>query len=242
MSPFVEETVRAFQLNGIDLAALGLAWARCLPVVTLVPAFGMRALPTPARAVLGLALAASFSPALAKGIEIDRSLPWVLLALIEVLRGLPIAIAAAIPLWAATSAGGLIDGLRGAQVDLSSPVVEGRTGQTGILFSLMAAFLFLATGGPAHVAHTLLAPLSSLSPLALTIFDLTRGISLAIAIAAPLIAASLILEIAFGFVAKAATPSQIHSLVAPLRSIALLGILGISLERIEAFLALQMPR
>jgi len=242
MSPFVEETARAFQANGVDLAALGLAWARCLPVVTLVPAFGMRALPAPARAVLGIALAASFSPALAHSVPVDRSLPWVVLALIEVIRGLPIAISAAVPLWAATSAGGLFDSLRGAQLDLTSPVVEGRTGQTGILFSLMAALLFLATGGPAHVAHVLLAAPSSFGPLALTVFDLTRGISLAIAIAAPLIAASVILEIAFGFIAKAATPSQIHALVAPLRSVALLGILGLSLERIEAFLALQMPK
>ena len=49
--------------SGIDLAPLGLAWARATPSATLIPAFGLRALPVPARAILGLALAACIFPA-----------------------------------------------------------------------------------------------------------------------------------------------------------------------------------
>ena len=241
MSPFVTETAKALEASGIDLSALGLAWARCLPVVTLVPAFGMRALPAPARAVLGIALAASFSPALSAATMSTHGLPWVAAALVEVVRGLPIAISAAVPLWAATSAGGLIDGLRGAQVDVSSPVVEGRTGVVGVLFSILASLLFLIGGGAAHVAQSLVSAPPSFGPVLLVVHALTEGIGLAVALAAPLIGASIVLEVAFGLIAKAASPSQIHALVAPLRAIALLGILGLSLERIEAFLALQMP-
>src|SRR5580700_3879875 len=103
--PSVVGTVAdAFAQSGIDLAALGLAWARVMPAVTLVPAFGLRALPAPARAVMGLAFAASIFPAMAP-VAAGATQPWALLAVVEIVRGLPVALAAAIPLWAATMAG-----------------------------------------------------------------------------------------------------------------------------------------
>src|SRR5262245_54756402 len=95
------EIVRAFEATGVDLAAVGLAWARAAPVVTLVPAFGLRALPAPARAAIGLGLAACIFPALAPAAR-ESQAPWALLLLWQMARGLPIAIAAAVPLWAAT--------------------------------------------------------------------------------------------------------------------------------------------
>src|SRR5439155_11263565 len=103
----LDEVTKTLQARGIDLAALGLAWARAMPAVTLIPAFGLRALPTPARAVLGLALAASIFPALVP--IASRDVPWALAAIEQIFSGLPIAIAAAVPLWAATMAGGLVD-------------------------------------------------------------------------------------------------------------------------------------
>src|SRR4051812_6881887 len=97
-----------------ELAAFGLAWARVMPAVTIVPAFGLKALPTPARGILGLALAAGIYPAIVPIVVAERATPWFLLALEQILMGLPVALAAAIPLWAATMAGGLVDTLRGA--------------------------------------------------------------------------------------------------------------------------------
>src|SRR5262249_28078098 len=87
-----------------DLASFGLAWARATPVITLVPAFGLRAIPAPARGVLALALAASVYPAVHPASVTSHPLPWALAALLEMLRGLPVALATAIPLWSATMA------------------------------------------------------------------------------------------------------------------------------------------
>ena len=131
MPSVVGTIAEAFAGAGIDLGALGLAWARAMPAVTLVPAFGLRALPAPARAVMALAFAACVFPALAP-VAATSSLPWIVLALTEVARGLPIAVAAAVPLWAATMAGGVADALRGAQETPSVPTVEGKATPLGV--------------------------------------------------------------------------------------------------------------
>jgi flagellar biosynthesis protein FliR len=230
------EVVRAFDKEGIDLAALGLAWARATPAVTLVPAFGLRALPAAARAVLGLAFAACVFPALAP-IARTHDAPWVLLAMGELLRGIPVALAAAIPLWAATMAGGVIDSLRGAQDATSSPAVEGRPTTLGVPMSLLASAIFLSTGGPARVVAALATRGIPAHPILAAAHDLVAGITLAVAVAGPLVAAGLVLEIAAALVARAASPAQIHALLAPLRAIGVLALVGIVLDRAMGVIA-----
>jgi type III secretory pathway component EscT len=235
--------VRAFGFasgaSGVDLAGLGLAWARTAPAVTLVPAFGLRALPAPARAVLGLALAGCIYPALTPTVR-DTPAPWAALLLWQIARGIPVALAAAIPLWAATMAGGVIDALRGAQDNVSSPVVEGRATPLGVPLVLLASAIFLETGGPAHVAAALAAPPTT-PPLAAAAHDLVSGITLAVAIAGPLLAASIVLEIAGALVGRAASPAQVHTLLAPLRALGILAVLAVVLDRAARVLATAMP-
>jgi flagellar biosynthesis protein FliR len=227
----------AFHLHDIDLTALGLAWARTLPVVTLVPAFGLRALPTSARAVIALALALSVVPAVHAVRLPGADLPMVLVVLTEALRGLPLAIAAATPIWAATQAGGLMDNLRGGGADSSLPIVEGKATSLGVLYSVMASSLFLGGGGPARIAQALAE--TDAGPLLLLhiVRTLTQGITLSVAIATPLLTASVVLEVASTLIARAAAPTQISALLAPLRSIALLFLAAFSLERVSWLLA-----
>src|ERR1700677_1150573 len=92
----------AFLSAGIDLAALGLACGRLLPIVILVPAFRLRALPAPARAAHAPALGAAVGPAVGvAGAGSARCL------LDEVTRGLSVANTAAVAHWAATMTGGV---------------------------------------------------------------------------------------------------------------------------------------
>jgi flagellar biosynthetic protein FliR len=252
----LEEVVRAFARQGVDLASLGLAWARATPAVTLVPAFGLRAVPGPGRAVLALGFAASIVPAIAlasttPGAPVAQAVvaahageSWLVLALTEVLRGLPVALAAAIPLWAATMAGGVADALRGSQETASAPTVEGRASPLGIPLSLLASAIFLQTGGPARVAWALasLPAASAGAGLWLAVaHDLTAGISLAVALGAPLLAASVVIEVAGALIARAASPAQIHALLAPVRALGMLGVLAIVIDRLADALANAMP-
>ena len=232
----------AFRERGVDLARLGMAWARATPVVTLVPAFGLKALPTAARGVLALALAAAIFPALPPAPPADGPM-WVGL-IGQVLRGVPVAIAAAVPLWAATMAGGVVDALRGTSDTSPAPTVEGGATPMGIAFSLLACSMFFATGGPARVAGVLALPVADsvpALPATLTVLrvtqDFTGGITIAVALAAPLLAASVVVEVAGALIARAAAPAQLHLLLAPLRALALLGVLAIVLTKMSEVLA-----
>jgi type III secretory pathway component EscT len=228
------------RLSSTELEGLGLAWARFAPTLAIVPAFGLKALPVAARGILGIALAAGIAPALAP-IVAERAAPWIALALEQIVLGLPVAIASAIPLWAATMAGGMVDTLRGAQESTGFSVVEGgRTSPLGVLLSLLASVVFLSTGGPARVAEALAQTTLVTPPILAASRALTGGITLAVAIGAPLLAASVVLEVAFALVARAASPAQIHALLAPLRALALLAVAAIVLERLAAFLALAV--
>lgn len=226
---------QAFRERGVDLARVGLAWARASPAVALVPAFGLRALPTAARGVLGLALAATIFPALPP--VAAHAGPFWLSAVQEALSGLPIATAAAIPLWAATMAGGVADTLRGSNETHPAPTVEGEASPMGIAFSLLAGAMFLATGGASRIAAALAAPAAPFPPLLRVTEDLAAGIAIAVAIGAPLLAASIVIEVAGALIARAATPAQLHLLLAPLRALALLAVLAITLQRMSEVLA-----
>ncbi len=224
-----------------DLQGIGLAWARFGPTLAIVPAFGLRALPVSARGILGLALAAGIYPAL-EPILVDRaSTPWWLLAVEQIVLGLPVAIAAAVPLWAATMAGGLIDSLRGAQEGPGLSVVEGnRASPIGTLLSLLASIIFLTTGGPARVAASLATTVLPEHPLLTATHTIVAGIGLAIAIGGPLLAAAIVLEIAFALIARAASPSQVHALLAPLRALGILSVIALVIDRVAELIALSV--
>jgi flagellar biosynthetic protein FliR len=236
MPSIVSTLADSLARSGIDLGALGLAWARAMPAVTIVPAFGLRALPVPARAVMGLALAASIFPALTP-VAGASSQPWALLALVEVARGLPVAVAAAVPLWAATMAGGVADALRGSQETPSVPTVEGRATPVGIPMSLLACAIFLSTGGPARVAMALALRPTDRQPFLAAAANIVDGISLAVALGGPLLAASVVVEIAAALIARAASPAQVHALLAPLRALGTLAVMAVVFERVAVVLA-----
>jgi flagellar biosynthesis protein FliR len=240
----------ALTRSGLDLGSVGLAWARATPTVAIVPAFGLRALPAGARAVLALALAMTVFPALTPiqlpgyGHDPASGAAWPVAALGEMALGLPVAIAAAVPLWAATMAGGVADALRGgpAQGSPSAPTVEGGATPLGVPFSILASAIFLATGGPARVALALAVSTSADHPVLAAVGDLTAGITLAVALAGPLLAASVVIEVAGALVARAAAPAQLHLLLAPLRALGLLVVLALSLERMAIVLASAVER
>jgi type III secretory pathway component EscT len=247
---FLSTIADALTHTGVDLAAIGLAWARATPAVAIVPAFGLRALPVGARAVIALALAVTVFPALAPlqapGYlhDLASGAGWPLAALGEMVLGLPVAIAAAVPLWAATMAGGIGDALRGAaaQGSPSAPTVEAGATPLGVPLSILASAIFLSTGGPARVVLALAAPASEHHPVLRAVEDLTAGINLAVSVAGPLLAASVVIEVAGALVARAASPAQLHLLLAPLRALALLVMLALSLERVAMVLATAVER
>lgn len=227
-----EAMVRVFHTEGLDLGALGLAWARVAPAIVLVPAFGLRATPAAFRTALGLLLAASIAPALP---AIAPEGPWAGALLRELLRGLPLALSAALPIWIATMTGGVVDALRGAQDGASLPVLDGKQGALGALWSLIACVGFLSSGGPARVAMAAIEPPAGLGALT-ALWSLSSGVTIAVAVAAPVLGAALLVEVALALVARAATPASLSSVLSIGRGAIVLVLTALLFERTTTLL------
>jgi type III secretory pathway component EscT len=222
-------------LGGPELRAWSLAWVRALPIVTIVPAFGLSAVALPIRLGLAAALALAAAPAL-RPIAADGS-PFVVALLREAASGLPVAIGAAAILWAAVMAGGLADDLRGGREAPEVPLLDEPAPPLSALFGLFAAIGFIEVGGVARLAEALAAPEAQVT-WAAAAQRLAACIGIAVAIAAPLLVAALLVEIAGALVARSASPAYVLPLLAPLRSVAVLAVLWVSFDRVAELVVL----
>jgi hypothetical protein len=137
-------------------------------------------------------------------------------------------------------AGGVADALRTPQETLSVPTVEGRPTPLGVPLSLLAGSIFLTTGGPARIAEALALHAVGDDPARAAAIHLRDGIGLAVAVGGPLLAAQVVLDVAGALVARAAAPAQVHALLAPIRAVGLLAVLGVVLDRVVDVLAVAV--
>jgi type III secretory pathway component EscT len=233
---FLVELLEAVsQLLGTDLRVFLLAWARILPVITLVPMFGLNAVAVPIRIVLGATMAAAIAPALAASGDDGTPLWFALLR--EAARGVPVALSTALFVWIAVMVGGLADNLRGGRESAELPLLEEAGSPFSVLLALLVSLAFLETGGAERLASLLAEPRLELT-WAVAAERLAQSVSLAIAIATPLLAGSVLLELAGAFIARAASPAYVLPLLAPLRSLGVLLLVWVSLDRIVELLVL----
>jgi type III secretory pathway component EscT len=223
------------QLLGTDLRSFVLAWARVLPVLTLVPMFGLSAVAVPIRIVLGATMAAAIAPALAASGDDGGPLWFAILR--EGARGVPVALATAVFVWIAVMVGGLADNLRGGRESAELPLLEEPGSPFSVLLALLVSLAFLQTGGAERLASLLAEPRLHVT-WAVAAERLAQSMSLAIAIATPLLAGSVLLELAGAFIARAASPAYVSPLLAPLRSLGVLLLIWVSLDRIVELLVL----
>ena len=235
MTPLVELLDAVSQLLGSDLRSFALAWARVVPVLTLVPMFGLSAVAMPIRIVLGATMAAAIAPALAR--SGDDGTPLWFAILREAARGVPVALATAVFLWIAVMVGGLADNLRGGRESEELPLLEEPGSPFSVLLAMLVSLAFLQTGGAERLAALLSEPRLHVT-WAIAAERLVQSLSLAVAIATPLLAGSVLLEIAGAFIARAASPAYVLPLLAPLRSLGVLLLVWVSLDRIVELLVL----
>lgn len=220
---------------GVDLSALLLAWARVLPTVVLVPAFGGKLLPAPTRVVLGLAFAVILTPSISVAIP-DGGLALGVAFVVELLRGLPLALSTAALLWAAMMAGGLADDLRGGQAAPSGIFPDAPT-PLATLLGLFASGAFLELGGAARVVGALSDPPDWERSLLLRVSsDLVSALGIAVSLAAPLLGAVIVWEVLSALVTRTAQPAHTQAMLSPLRSLLVLAVLAVSLESLFVLL------
>jgi type III secretory pathway component EscT len=229
-----DEVARAFSVGEAGLG-LSRGFFRILPTVIVVPAFGLRGMSPQVRASMALVLAFAVAPAASLSVMEPGGL--VVTWAVDVLVGLPLALAAAVPLWAASMAGGLVDDLGGPRVDAQLAVSRDTTSPVGTLLSLLAGALFFAAGGPKAIALAVLHSSLATDVLSRTVTTLAAGATVALVVAGPILAAQVV-STASSIVLLRAPFGAARSLVPTLRSATLLAFLALSLERIAVLVAL----
>lgn len=205
--------------------------ARVVPVVVWLPVFGGAAMPLALRLGLGAGLTSFFafggwgalsagvwgpalSATLAGGFGAPGFLRFVLLLVRELAVGVGFAFLSWLVFAAAEMAGRLIDLARRADAQgLANPLSPGEEGGgMGAVYTLLAALLFCELGGPAHLAGALLQSyeLLPIGPgggqpqalLPLVARTMAGSVEVAVAVAAPVLVAVWLSELALSIVSR----------------------------------------
>ena len=231
------------ELGGEHRSVLGwgVAWARVMPTLFVVPAFGLGLLPPALRAAMALGLAVAIAPALSPVAVLSHE-PWPALLAAEALRGLPIALSS-ISLWVAVIAGGVADTAgRASRFAYAGGPFGGRATPLATLLGLGAAIVFLENGSAARlVARLAEEPPFRVASLSRAALDLAAGIGLGVGIGAPLLVAALGIDVANGIVARERGSLSVEELFASLRTIVVLVATAALLDRMVEAAALLSP-
>jgi len=238
----VEGIRELFEASNDDLVAFVVAAARTLPALVLVPSLSLRFIPIAARGVLGASIALCTYPSLATSAHELEAGSWVSLAAEQLVHGLCVAIAAAIPLWAALTAGDIADEsfrprVAGAPFASDDDAPEDRGFRA--LVAILATFTFFFAGGPARIALRLSEQPQSGGLAIRVAHDLVAGIDLAVTMGAPAIVALFATELLFAFIARASGRAQasFHSVLGPIKALVLLALMAVFFERFAGWVA-----
>jgi type III secretory pathway component EscT len=164
---------------------------------------------------------------------------WPALLLGEIARGIPVALAASVSLWAATVAGGVADHVtRAARAKGSGRLGLADGAPFSTLLFLAAAVSFLQLGGAERIAERLAAPdLPAALPLVLAVRDLAAGVDLGVGIGAPLLVLALVLDLSTLVAARELWTLRAETTLLPLRSLVLLVGVAVLLDRMAEVVA-----
>lgn len=238
--------------------AVGLGAARTVPVTWLVSPLGGARLPAPARLAFGVLLAAMAEPALTAAVAragLGRAggpgaVFWGLVLVRELLIGVGVGLVVSFAFRAAETSGRLIDVLRGASMaEVLVPTSDERASPVGALYVLLATLVFLELGGVPRTLEALLASYDAV-PLAggLTAASLrgsawavaaasARLIEAALALAAPVVVALWLTDLALGMVARVAPQVPVYFVGLPAKGLLAVGIVLVGLGAVEHALA-----
>jgi flagellar biosynthetic protein FliR len=242
-------------MPGPSLAALVLGAARAVPIVWLVGPLGGVRLPAAARVgmaalLAGLAWPVLTASAAAAGLDGVSTLRLALLLARELLVGLVLGLVASAAFRAAESAGRLADTLRGANLaDVLVPDTDQRASPLAVLYLLLATLVFFQIGGVPRLLDALLASYRALpiggglgvgparGAAAVVALASARVLASGVALAAPVIVALWLTDLALGLIARAAPQVPVYFLGLPLKGLLSIGLILIGLGALQAALA-----
>jgi flagellar biosynthetic protein FliR len=243
---------------GLLVAALMLGAARAVPVVWLVGPLGGVRLPAAARVGMAALLAGLAAPVLAgaafaAGLDHASTFRLGLLLGRELLVGLVLGLVASAAFRAAESAGHLADTLRGANLsEVLAPDSDRRASPLAVLYLLLATLVFFQIGGVPRLLDALLDSYRTLpigggldagaarGAAAIVTLAAARVIASGVALAAPVIVALWLTDLALGLIARAAPQVPVYFLGLPLKGLLSIGLVLVGLGALQAALAADL--
>ena len=186
-------------------------------------------------------------------------LGWVVLAAREVLIGATVGLVVSFAFRAAEAAGALVDVVRGANLgEVLAPASETRTSPVGALYLLLASVIFLELGGLGRLVEALArsydaVPLPGVGGLVgasagglggaaeLILAASAKLIESAVGLAAPVMVALVLADLALGAVARILPAAPLYFAAMPLKALLGIGIVLLGLGAFDAALTAGFP-
>jgi flagellar biosynthetic protein FliR len=226
--------------SGLQTVAFFLVLARIAPLFILAPIFSSKMLPKPVRAIVAVALAIGLTAVASHGQHLPTE-PVAIAGLMvkEFLVGLAFALAVGTVFSAVQMAGSLIDQFSGMSFgSMVDPVNGASGGAFARLYGMVGLMLFIAIGGDAWMLRGLartfdLVPLTASPNVGSLVGGVTQAVGQifvsAVELAAPVMLALLITDIAFGIVTRVVPQMNVFAVGFPVKIIVSLLVVGASL-------------
>jgi flagellar biosynthetic protein FliR len=241
------------------LVLFGLAFARVASATYFAPFFGGQGVPVRVRVGLAVVLAAILAPNLARGAAPELSaVLFVALLAKEVLAGAMLGIVCQFVFYGIQMAGVLIDSQRGMnQLSYFAPQLAGPASVLGQLKLQVAIVVFLISNGHLLYIRALDSSFRELgvlqfphiAPGSTALLETAARLSanallIGLQMAAPVLVALLLVDVAFGLIGRMAQQIQVHQESQPVKAMAGIGILllasGFWMTRLEAHLGAML--
>jgi flagellar biosynthesis protein FliR len=228
------------QLEGNELTGFILVLARVTPLFLIAPVFSSQMIPVRVRGVIAVAISIGLAPVALHGQHIPTD-PFVLAGLIVegMLVGLGFAFSLAILMAAVESAGAIIDVVSGFSYgNLINPISGQESAVMARFYSLVGTLVFIVIGGEAWTLRGLartfqLVPLTSGPKIGSLIGGAVEVFSTvfasALEIAAPVLVALLITDVAFGVVSRVVPQLNVFAVGFPTKVAVAMLVVGASL-------------
>jgi flagellar biosynthetic protein FliR len=214
--------------GGQSITAFFLVLGRVSPLFVVAPLFSAKQIPAQVKGIVGVALAIGLTGIAMHGQTVPtQPLQVAGLMVVNILVGLLFAYAIGALMWAVQSAGGFADIVSGFSFGATVDPVNGNPGGTfAELYSLIGVMLFIAIGGDAWmlrgIARTFtLVPLTKAPQLGSLAnaaeISFTSIMTAGLEVAAPVVMALLITDVAFGMVSRVVPQMNVFSVAFPLK-------------------------
>lgn len=239
------------QIGSDKVTGFFLVLARVSPLFVLAPLFSSKMVPARVKGIVAVGLSIGLTPLAVHGQNIPTDPMAVAgMLVVQVLVGLAFAFAVGMVVTAIEAAGSLTDMVAGFSFGAVIDPINGNQGGTmANLYSLVGLAMFIAIGGDAWTLHGLqktfqLVPLTKAPQIA----SLTSGVEQAFAtifvsaveVAAPVILALMITDVAFGMIAKVVPQVNIFGVGFPMKVGVAMLIVAASLPFLGSFMSDQI--